>query len=59
MSLEDADFYELGKPINVSPEIIKDWSYTGLNNTDFITSETYKEESFVWEVLDINKETGG
>lgn len=49
--LEDVDFYEQGNPINVSPEILREWLYTGLNNTDFITSETYKEVSIVWETL--------
>ncbi|HDY68753.1 hypothetical protein LCGC14_2039500 [marine sediment metagenome] len=40
----DIDFYEDGKLLEIDPEIIKHFMFTGLNNTDFIDSDFYKTE---------------
>jgi hypothetical protein len=45
MNFKDIEWYENGKKVEVSPQIIDDFEFTGLNNTDFITSEVYKETS--------------
>lgn len=43
MDLEDIEWYEGGKKIEISPKVIEDFKFCGLNNTDFIISEVYKE----------------
>ena len=45
MDLKDIEWYEGGKKLEVSPEVIKDFVFTGLCNTDFITMDVYKETS--------------
>ncbi len=41
--LGDIDFMEDGEKVDIPKEKIKEWEFTGLNNTDFITSGFYKE----------------
>jgi hypothetical protein len=43
--LENIEWYEDGKKLEISPKVIKDFLFTGLNNTDFILSNCYKETS--------------
>ena len=42
-SFENIEWYEGGKRLNIDKSIIDDFKFTGLNNTDFIISEFYKE----------------
>lgn len=39
--LHDIDFYKDGEKLNIDSSIIDDFSYVGLNNVDFITSNYY------------------
>jgi len=40
--LEDITFYANGCSVQVTQEMIDEWKYLGLNNTDFIMTEFYK-----------------
>ena len=40
--LEDIEFYENGEKIDIPKEYIEEWSFIGLSNCDFITTEFYK-----------------
>jgi hypothetical protein len=42
--IEQIEWYEDGKKVEIDPKVIEDFVYTGLNNTDFIISEMYKEK---------------
>ena len=42
LNLTDIEFYENGKKIEIKEKAVADWKYTGLNNIDFIMSETYR-----------------
>jgi len=39
--LEDIEWYENDKKINIPEEVVDDFSSIGLNNIDFITSGAY------------------
>ena len=41
-NLHDVDFYKNGKRIDIPEKIIDDFDCTGLQITDFITSDFYK-----------------
>ena len=41
-NLSNIIFYENNKIINISPQVLDNFKFTGLNNTDFITSGFYK-----------------
>jgi tyrosine-protein phosphatase YwqE len=41
--LEDLQIFESGKEVVPNPELLASWKYTGLNNTDYILMEYYKE----------------
>lgn len=41
---EDIDWYQEDKPLIVSEQVVKDWKFIGLNNTDFVEFEIYKEK---------------
>jgi len=41
LNLEEIEFYEKGVKLDINPEILSDFIYTGLNNFDFITSGFY------------------
>ena len=41
--IKQIEWYEDGKKVEMDSKIIEDFIYTGLNNTDFIISEMYKE----------------
>ena len=43
LSMDEIEFFENGQKIIIDPELLKEWDYIGLNNTDFITSEFYKD----------------
>jgi len=43
-SLEDIEWHEAGRKIEVNPKNIDRFSFTGLNNVDFITSGYFKKE---------------
>ena len=42
--LKDIEFFEDGMKVDISPETIKKFELTGLNNVDFITSGEYKNK---------------
>ena len=43
LDLSDVNFIdEFGNAIKITNEMYDDWKYTGLSNTDFITTEYYK-----------------
>ena len=43
LDLSDVNFIdEFGNAIKITNEMYEDWKYTGLSNTDFITTEYYK-----------------
>ncbi len=42
VELDEIEFYENGKKLNISKEYIKDWKYTGLDNKNFILTGCYK-----------------
>jgi hypothetical protein len=42
--LADIEFYENGKLLDISAEIISEWEFIGMNNVDFITTGFYKGE---------------
>ncbi len=42
--LEEIEWYEDGKKLDIDKSVIDDFLFTGLNNTDFIISEMYKEK---------------
>lgn len=46
LNLKDIEFYENGKKIDISDEIIENWKFIGLNNHSFIMSEFYKDGIF-------------
>jgi hypothetical protein len=47
--LEDIEWYEDGKKLEISPKVIEDFKFIGLNNTDFIISNYYLEKEFrIW-----------
>lgn len=43
LPLEEITFFENGMKVVVPKEVVNDWDFSGLNNTDFITSGRYKE----------------
>jgi len=43
--LDKIEFYKDGMRINIDRDIIKDFTFTGLNNIDFITSGFYEKGS--------------
>ena len=40
--LKDIEFYENGVKVDISPSIIENFGFIGLNNTDFIETDYYK-----------------
>jgi len=42
LNLKEIEWYENGKKVEISPELIEEFLFTGLCNTDFIISEYYK-----------------
>ena len=42
LNFEDIEWYENGERVEVSPKIIKDFKFTGLNNTDFVTMNIFQ-----------------
>ena len=42
MDLDEIDFYENGEIIHIDKKILDDFTFTGLNNIDLITSGFYK-----------------
>lgn len=42
VELEDIVFFENGMKVDIPKEVVDDFAVSGLNNTDFITSDSYK-----------------
>ena len=45
LDLNDIEWYEDGKKVEVSPKVIEEFKFTGLCNTDFITMDIFKKTS--------------
>ena len=45
LDLMDIEFCSKGVPLNIDPKVVEEFSFTGLNNMDFITSNYYLRES--------------
>ena len=43
LNIEDIQFFENGKQLIISPDLIEEFEYTGLNNLDFINTGFYKK----------------
>jgi hypothetical protein len=43
--LEDIEWQLNGEPFTVSPQVVKEFACTGLNNADFITTGIYQHET--------------
>ncbi len=43
LRLQDIEFYENGKKLDIKSELVKEFEFIGLNNVDFIMTEFYKE----------------
>jgi hypothetical protein len=39
--LESIEFFENGMKLDISPEVLEEWRFVGLNNIDFITTNEY------------------
>jgi len=46
LDLDDIDFYEDGKKVEIHEKAIKDFKFMGLTNINFITAEIYKTKGF-------------
>lgn len=44
-SIRDIEFYENGMVVEVDPACIDEFEFTGLNNTDFIITDFYQQQS--------------
>ena len=42
LDLEELEFYENGMRVDIDKQIVRDFTFTGLNNIDFISSGFYK-----------------
>jgi len=45
VNIKDIEWYEDGEKVDIDPKTLEDFKFTGLSNTDFITSEAYKEKN--------------
>ena len=45
LNLKEIEWYEDGKKVEISPELIEEFKFTGLCNTDFITTESFKKKN--------------
>jgi len=43
VALEEIEFYKNGMKLDFSKEFLDDFSFTGLNNTDFVITGCYKD----------------
>jgi len=43
LELKDIEFYEKGEKLEIPPEVLREWEFIGLNNTDFVEVEFWKE----------------
>jgi len=48
LELQDIEWYEDGKKVDIDPKVLAEFEFTGLCNTDFIISDTYKEKGTMW-----------
>ncbi len=44
LNLLDIIFTENGNPVEINENVLNEFKFTGLNNTDFIDSEFYKQK---------------
>jgi hypothetical protein len=45
LDLNEIEFYENGRKIEIAPQALEEWSFVGLNNADFIMTDLYKEQT--------------
>lgn len=43
--LDEITFFENGEVVEVDPEVLEDFKFTGLVNTDFILTDCYKDRT--------------
>ena len=43
LDLNNIEFFENDKPIVIEKDVLEDWQFVGLSNTDFIMTDTYKD----------------
>lgn len=52
LELKDIEWYENGKKLDIDPEVLEEFKFTGLCNTDFIISDVYKGKGTkMWTIL--------
>jgi uncharacterized membrane-anchored protein len=44
-NLEDIEFIQNGEPIILDEDTIEDWKFIGLNNSDLVMMEIFKDHS--------------
>lgn len=49
--LSEIEFYENGIKIEIDPEVLEEWKFIGLNNTDFIIMDAYKNKTTIFESM--------
>lgn len=49
--LSEIEFYENGIKIEIDPEVLEEWKFIGLNNTDFIITDAYKNKTTIFESM--------
>ena len=45
-SIQDIEFYENGMVVKIDQACVDEFEFTGLNNTDFIVTDFYKQTTF-------------
>jgi len=51
LNLKEIEWYEDGKKIEISPELIEEFLFTGLCNIDFITTESFKKKNLYEKIM--------
>jgi hypothetical protein len=45
--LEKLELYENGQKVELSPEVIENWKFVGLNNKDFVALRIWEDPNLV------------
>jgi len=52
VELSEIEFHKNGTKLEIDPKNIEDWAFVGLNNVDFITTQSYKRGDDVFDNVD-------
>ncbi len=52
VELSEIEFHENGKKLEIDQKNVDDWAFVGLNNVDFITTQSYKRGEDVFDNVD-------